>query len=98
MAHNPSYVGKTHVVTHHDAQGGNRGSEELHEVLGVHDNYGAARNTIDQHLGTKAKRTKMGSEHIYHDPKLSDDDLGDPVSYAQYRIHREDSPGKFTKV
>lgn len=87
MAHNPSYVGKTHVVTH-------IGRDEDSAVLGVHGDYGSARNTIDKHLGSKAVRTAgLEPSPIYHH---SDTDPEHAREY--YYIHREGKYGKFEKV
>lgn len=97
MVYNPSYVGKTHVVTLYDPQGGNRGNAELHEVLGVHANYKSARETVDAHLGTKAKRFHQyrDGDVVYAHP---DADEGDITSARWYRIHAEDGKGGFKKV
>lgn len=100
MAHNPSFVGKTHVVTYHDEDGNV-------SVIGVHGNYGSARQHADQHATERAnymtaksehkvtlKRSKVGeNEHVYHHPGENVDQLPE-----HYEIHREGKSQEFDKV
>ena len=97
MAHNPSYVGRTHVVTVSNIS---KHGDSAPEILGVHANYGSARHQIDEHVNymndgkqVKARRHTGGAVHYTHP-----DDEPYSLDAPTYHIHREKPGGGFEHI